>query len=82
MQLTVYPNPASSEVNISFHSEVEGKYLLRLVDITGQILLSESKDVSAGENKYTINLQNFAPGIYLLLLQSGDDIMQTRIIKE
>jgi len=82
MSLMVYPNPATSEINISFHCDVDATYLLRLVSMTGQILLTETKKVSEGENKFSVNLQDVAPGIYLVLMQEGENIMQARIIKE
>lgn len=80
--LNAYPNPASDAMNISFYSEKSETYTLRVVNAAGQVVLSEQKQAAAGGNNYALDLKNFARGIYTVLLQSGDELMQTRIVKE
>ena len=82
MNLNAYPNPVSESLNISFYSEASTTYSLRIVNVTGQIILSEMKLASEGENNFQLDMSGFAPGMYTILMQSGDNMVQSRIMKE
>lgn len=81
----VYPNPASSEVNISFkkntHDEVliqtENITYLKLYDFVGNVLM-EKKD----GNLKSLNVSNMNEGMYYLEIISGDSKEIHRIIIE
>ena len=80
--IVVFPNPAHDEMNISFQSVVTAVYNLKVINITGQVVLSETKNAVKGNNNYVINTKNLAAGLYTVILQSGETMMQTRIVKE
>jgi hypothetical protein len=63
MELSVYPNPASNTVNIKAK---EGKYALRLMDLSGQEI-SEAQFTGA---TYQLSLSGLAPGVYHLEVSS------------
>ncbi len=66
----VYPNPANELITIRFISNSETNVALRLVNLTGQILLSEDIKAVEGTNLHEIDLSTFTPGIYLIQLVS------------
>ncbi len=71
-QFKVYPNPASSEINLLFgHS---GQFTLMLTDIAGKMVWSEN--VTA--EKVTINTSDFKNGIYFLRASTSNS---TEVIK-
>jgi hypothetical protein len=76
----VYPNPANDEVTVVFSSDMEENYNIRLIDITGRIVLNQNNTSVVGENQYQMNLSEIAKGIYMVILQKGDAIMQTKIV--
>ncbi len=80
--IIVFPNPAHDEMNISFQSVVADIYNLKVINITGQVVLSATKNAVEGNNNYVIDTKNLAVGLYIVILQSGETMMQTRIVKE
>jgi len=78
--LQAYPNPTNGLLNIVFNSDVEGAYSLRLMDVTGRIILNEDHTSVIGENQYQMNLSEVAKGIYMILFQQGDAVLQTKIV--
>lgn len=55
--LNVYPNPASSELNITF----DGAFSYRLTDMTGKLL-----KFGVGKNQMKFAVDAFPPGVYIL----------------
>ena len=67
---TAYPNPTAGKSTISFTTEQSGKYLLKVVDMVGKVLLSEDISAVEGFNTKNINLENVAKGVYVISLQT------------
>jgi hypothetical protein len=69
-QLSVYPNPATTQVRVSASNLREGNYRLQLFDVSGK-LVHESSVFSAGSRleKQWI-LPEVANGMYVLSLSS------------
>jgi hypothetical protein len=73
-QLHVYPNPASSVINIDFVDALPNTRLkLLLINASGQMIYDEHFRVSAGHKTHRINLdKRILPGTYFLIVY-GDD---------
>ncbi len=65
-QLNVYPNPASSVVNIDYTSPVEGTLTYRLMDIAGKEIKSSTINVQQGKTATQVNVGNLANATYML----------------
>jgi hypothetical protein len=79
-QFNVYPNPANDKATVVFSSEIEETYNIRLIDITGRIIFNQNNTSIVGENQYQMNLSALAKGIYMILLQRKDDVLQSKIV--
>ena len=75
--LTAYPNPTSGKVKVTFNSDRNAKYTLKVVDMIGNVLINESIPVVEGYNLKEINLKNIAEGIYMISVQTEDDDAKT-----
>jgi hypothetical protein len=72
--LTIYPNPAYTEINISgFPSKVKG--YLKIVDQLGSIVI-ESQLVN------TLNISNLSSGMYYVLAFDGHVYYSQKFIKQ
>jgi uncharacterized delta-60 repeat protein len=73
LDLNVYPNPASSELNI----EVKGEKIeaVKITSINGQIMNSEFV-----ANK--ININNLSSNLYFIEVKTANNIYRTKFIKE
>jgi len=83
--MTVYPNPAHNELNVVINQGDAGggDYLLRILDMTGRIVMEESKKAELDDTIVNLHISlNFAKGLYIVSLTSGDFNKQTKIIVE
>ena len=78
----VYPNPTERLVTISFLSDNENTYSLKLIDMMGRIIKTEVDNASVGENSHIMNLDGIVKGIYMILLQKGDNTSKAKIVVE
>ena len=79
-EFKVYPNPAQDHVTLAFSSNDEGKFNVRLMDMTGRTILNEDHNAVMGDNQFEFNLTTIAKGAYILILQKGDQTQQAKII--
>jgi M6 family metalloprotease-like protein len=73
-KLVVYPNPSSGErVGFHFTAPEEGHARVEIMTLTGELVLSEQKSVSGGQDEIVVSMAGKASGIYLcrLVVTSG-----------
>jgi len=82
LSFNVYPNPANGMATIAFSSMEEGAYSIRMIDIVGRIVKSETINANSGDNTYIMNLDGIAKGVYTIILQKGDNISKGKLVVE
>lgn len=71
--INIFPNPASSELNVLYVTESNDVDLsISIVDITGRTILTKSQNMKNGGNVITLDIQSFANGNYVLHYQDTD----------
>lgn len=77
--ISIYPNPTTGQLTIDF-TKVQnfGKVMLQIQDITGKILIEKS---NLQQNK-ELDLSGFANGIYIIIIQTEEDVFTSKIVKE
>lgn len=70
--LKLYPNPASTLLNVEFNSLTEGAVTMRMLDMTGRLQKLVETWAAEGENTFTISLENLPNGLYLFEIVQGD----------
>ena len=80
---SVYPNPTDGEiVNISFSNSENSKVKINVCDVTGRILFDTNIPNHVSEsNKYTLSLNGFSNGLYLINLTIDGVNFSQKIIK-
>lgn len=68
-ELNIFPNPASSTMNVLLTTEEAGQLTFRISDMTGRTLSTESVENLGGEMLHTINVSNLSKGLYLLSIE-------------
>lgn len=76
----VYPNPATSRVNVEFRTGITEKVSLELMDIQGRTLQSFSIPAEQGLNAVEMNTSSFAPGLYFLRLRHSGGILEKKLV--
>ncbi len=74
--LKVFPNPATSVIDLQFESPRYMGYWIRLVDIYGRILFNEE----IINRSLEIDVSKFAKGIYMLEISNNVDKISKKII--
>ncbi len=78
VDMKVYPNPASSIINVEINSSVVGKLSVEVVNMLGQKMATQEVDY----HKTSIGVAEFPAGAYLLdCYRDGVKIATTRFIK-
>jgi hypothetical protein len=77
-ELSVYPNPVSEIINLSFDAEVYQK--LELIDLTGKILIN--KAISKQESNISLDISKLAIGVYNIRLTGQGKLIIKQIIKQ
>ena len=77
-KFSMYPNPTSSQINLSFENNLENANL-KITSILGQTVL-EKQNLSG--NDFNINVSNLTKGIYIIELNDGVSVINSKFIKE
>ena len=67
-QINVYPNPANKEFVVELPGIAQNDISLRMVDQVGR--MQESGVISSGKSSASVNVEQFAEGIYILVIGS------------
>lgn len=77
----MYPNPATSEVSMTFSVKLAGEYSIDITNITGVTLKSiELGNMASGSYKETVDLKSLKAGVYIVSLKSEGYTSSKRLI--
>lgn len=78
--LSIFPQPASEQLNISFNSNTSEQLNLKLFDITGKIILQQTFKSVSGQNHFNINTSDLENGIYMITLGNEQHSITNKIL--
>lgn len=80
---SVYPNPASNQVNLNIGLSSEEVISLSILNNLGQEVYSIKETMPAGNNLFSIDTESFANGLYQVKIAgaSGNQIRKLNIIR-
>lgn len=83
LMLKVKPNPFRSSMEISYNLPGNGKVLLQIIDLSGNIVkILISSDQLSGPNTYTLNNEDLRAGMYFIsLIYNNSAVTITQSIK-
>jgi Secretion system C-terminal sorting domain len=73
--VSIYPNPASTYVNVVLGGSTTGNVTIRLMNTTGQLLLEKTVS-NAGGMTVPLTVSNFPQGDYLIIVVGSDGTQQ------
>ena len=80
--LSVYPNPSSNLLNVSFTLENSSNVKVQLLDLSGKLLQELNSKSSVGENTLSMNLEGIDNGIYFVRLLTDNGTETKKIVIE
>jgi hypothetical protein len=78
----IFPSLATSQLNVQVHSEASQTTALHILDMNGRIVKSQSLQLVAGQQSVPVVVSGLAPGTYTLRLQTGNEIVSGRFVKQ
>jgi hypothetical protein len=76
------PSPFSGSVSLSFNSDSGEGVMLRVHNLTGQVMHQQQSSAKEGLNELTLDLAHLNSGLYFISIQKGAEVIQRKIIKE
>jgi hypothetical protein len=77
----LYPNPATSFVNLQLNSSFEGPAVVQILNTVGQLVKVFTVSITRGYNQVRFPVNDILPGTYLLRINKGDLIIIRRFVK-
>ncbi len=77
--MNIYPNPTSDVAHIDFNLNQAATVTYSLSDLSGKILLSETKGMQHGRNQISFQTANIASGMYILKVSDGHSFRTARL---
>ena len=81
--MKVYPNPASSQLDIDFNLNQSQSLSLAIIDITGKVVSQMSPAFfRQGKNKVSLEVRDLVNGTYIIALNSDKGIVARRLVQK
>ncbi len=81
-QVKLFPNPTTDLLNVdfTFDSEIDGQVQVYVTDVTGKTLQQLQWTATAGKQRQTLDVSQFASGIYMLHMISGNERISQKFV--
>ncbi len=73
-QLSIYPNPASQQVQVLMNSKNKASSEITILNSMGGMMYKKPVSLTIGKNTFSIPIQNLAGGNYFLRINAGEKL--------
>nr|MBX2841111.1 VCBS repeat-containing protein [Flammeovirgaceae bacterium] len=81
-EISLYPNPTQHILNISYSSGTLGRYDIKVLDLTGKEMYSTILEKQEKTNIASLDISQFKPGIYLMVITNNDTKIVRKFLKK
>lgn len=78
----IYPNPTNTNVTIRLHVEPTSSYQITIGDLSGKIVYTENVNSDLLLSGYTLPTSQLESGIYLIVLNDGENRFVEKLVRE
>jgi len=79
----MFPNPATTTLNMMLSSPVKDKVTLTVTDLSGKHVIMRSLNVEMGSNTLPVNVSSLAGGTYIVrMISSTGDVSTGKFVKQ
>ncbi len=76
--ISIFPNPVTEFLNIRFRTSEEQSVGLKILNLSGQTVYADRKNISGRVN---IDMSDLVPGLYVLTVETENDVIRKKITK-
>jgi Pregnancy-associated plasma protein-A/Secretion system C-terminal sorting domain/Fibronectin type III domain/Bacterial pre-peptidase C-terminal domain len=80
--ISLYPNPVRESLNILYTADAEANSTVQVTDQLGRVVIEKRQDLSAGENKFAIDVHSLAKGIYFVSMTVAGEFSVQKFVVE
>ena len=80
--VSVVPNPFNTTATVTFNSDVEGGFMVKMMNLLGEVVATKSVNVTHGTNTVDIERNNLSSGVYILSISNGNGSISKKVIIE
>jgi hypothetical protein len=77
--VAVYPNPASTMLNVELLLTSYDDVVVELIDINGAVVLSENVNSAISDRAYSVDVSSIANGLYIVKVTNGDKVSTSKV---
>lgn len=79
----MFPNPATTVVNLMISSPVKDKLTMTIVDMSGRTMMQRSLNVETGSNTLPVDVSGLAGGTYMVrMISSTGEVTTGKLVKQ
>ena len=82
LNIKLYPNPAVSYVDLELSLQKAESITIQLLNNAGQVVHTKTEFGTSGQNTFTIDLSNFANGLYYVSISSTEGKFTKTLLKQ
>lgn len=79
--IRLWPNPASTHLNVQFELPEYGNATFIVTDIQGRVLIQQEAGFRMGKNSFELNIEGLPEGMFFLRLQNQHQQFTTKFLK-
>ena len=81
--ISIYPNPYVSALNIMFDDAIAGELSIKLLDVTGRVLMTQNVNTTVGVNNIALAVPaDISAGVTVIQIERNGAIYSTTLIKK
>ncbi len=81
--LTLFPNPVTSDLNISLKSKSEqSEIYVKIYNIQGSLIVNQKNALVKGLNEIAVDMNKYSQGLYFVTVEYGNQIQKLKFLKE
>ncbi|MDY0388461.1 MAG: T9SS type A sorting domain-containing protein [Methanolobus sp.] len=70
--ISIYPNPTDNYFKYDIFSTIDREIIISIINVLGENIICEYKEIKAGINNYTLNFSAIASGVYYFKIETAD----------
>ncbi len=79
---SVYPQPVRDQLTVVFNSDYETDVEVNVYNLMGQRVLQTFINAQENQNALSVEMGAFFPGVYVITLDNGQELIKQKLIKE
>jgi len=79
-KISVYPNPTTDHINISFRSDVTNDRKIKITDLSGKIIYTRNE--LNNSPLVQLDISTYPKGIYIMEIVSNNNVFTSKIVKD